>query len=282
MFGLIFVSLVTDYTVARGDIITAIFPLLRGEYWFFSAYIGMLLLSGLINSAVRNTENKTLFVLLAVLFCFTMVELVEVKLGTTNLLFNLNKGYSCIWLSFMYFIGAVMRKTNVYKLAKNKGIACICIVAGLKLFSWVWMVCIYKAISSIFVVGSGWNRLFVEYISPTIVISAALIVAVFANLSMERMTATRKLISFAAPSAFSIYLMNSQPLIAKCIYNAENLSFLNDYNYFGLAALTIAVSAAFAVAAIIIDKFRETLFRIFGIKNLITRIKSSSINEYQI
>ena len=263
-YGLAAVFVFTFFTkvdVTAADLTTALFPLIKGEYWFFSAYTGMFLFSNLVNNAVRNTENKTLLLYITgMLAAVLLLESVSVKMNKDYSIFDFEKGYNSFWLLVMYFIGATIRKTEIYKRFINKKWVCASLSLLLILFSWIWLIAL-KQTSSEYIIGNYWERVFIEYISPTIVCTAIMLVILFTNIEFKR----TKVISFFAPSAFSVYLLNSQPMIATYIYNREHLSFLLKLDSIKLIIVVVGISIAFVLAGLLIDKLRSLLFMAFRI-----------------
>lgn len=260
----------SDVKVGAREFLTAVLPLTRGEYWFFSSYVGMFLFSPIINEAVRRMKDRTLFILGGLLLALTTVELFAVRLGTDALPLVLDKGYSSIWFCVMYFVGAVTKKTRIYDRLNAKKISCLAIALCLVCISWVWKIFIGDALSEQIPIGKNWDRLLLEYISPTIVSVAFLMVVVFANIRIGK--AGQRVLKCITPSVFSIYLLNSHPLIAHNLYDETHLQVLNNLNGGILVVTVLGISIAYSVACIIIDIVRAGLFKICKFDETIKRI----------
>lgn len=255
--------------------VSALFPLLTGQYWYFSVYAGVFVLGRFINFAVRSADNKTLIAYVVGIFLyFSVMESVTIVLNDEYTLSNLLKGYSFAWLLLMYIIGAVVRKTGIYRgilFTRTISVAVLCII-----LSYVWMICIGPVVEN-GVIGKNWKRLFVQYTSPTIVIAAFCMLCVFANLKCPFWL--EKLAAFLAPRTFSIYLLNSQPLIAAYLINKNNLAFLLRFSGVRLLAVTIGFSVGFSIICIMIDSFRIILFHRLKINEL-SLLLGSRISGY--
>ena len=275
-YGLIIVAFCdffTSFDVDKRDYLTAIFPVLTGEYCFFSAYTGVFLLTRIINKIVRGFDKSVLYryVILSV-FIIAALETLTVKLNHDYSLFSLDNGYSFTWLSIMYFIGAVIRKTGLYKkIPWHKPLICMIVMM---LFEWGWMIYFAPSVLSSMEIGHNWDRLFVEYVSPTVVISAIAVVMLFSRFNFKDNECIKRSIAIFAPGAFSVYLLNSQPLMVKYFYNTEHLSFLLEFDDIRLLPVVIMICTAFTFLALIIDIGRRYIFRICYIDDLISKVNS--------
>lgn len=277
-YGIVSVGLFACFSgidIKAKDVSKALMPLITGEYWFFSAYTGMFFLSRLINAAVRRCDNKTLAgYLFAGLFLFSFLESVAIKVTPGYSVFYLGRGFSCAWLSLMYFTGAVVRKTKCNARFGKKFLLLAMLLAVLS--SWVWLLKIGPALSSSLPFGRDYHLLFVEYVSPTIVLVAAGMLMLFANTDFSKTKILNPVVSWAAPSAFSVYLLNSQPLIAAHLYNKEHLAYLLSAKTVFLIPAVLGTCILFALACICIDKARLLLFRFCRIKEFAKKIESLS------
>ena len=55
-------------TVSNSSYITALFPVSKNLYWYFTAYTGVFLLMPLINNGIKNTDNSLLIKIFVLLF----------------------------------------------------------------------------------------------------------------------------------------------------------------------------------------------------------------------
>ena len=86
------------------------------RYWFFTAYVGMFLLSPFINLGLRHFDKKqdlTVF-----LFMFIVFSLLPTILNQ-DAAFSLNQGYSVLWFVVLYYTGGLIHKYNVFKMFKT-------------------------------------------------------------------------------------------------------------------------------------------------------------------
>lgn len=105
-FGITVLFYVLDNSITVVQLIKSAFPVVGGEYWYFNAYLGCCVLVPLIDTAVENTSKEQLKVASVIGFLLFSV------IGTISIhdVFTMEYGYSVLWLSILYFIGAVIKK----------------------------------------------------------------------------------------------------------------------------------------------------------------------------
>lgn len=90
-------------------LLSSLFPVICGKYWFFSAYIFMMLASPLLNVVIARIDKKTHFAACAVFIVLGILA------GDVHVLPQLamGDGYNVIWFIMLYFIAAFVRKYDV-------------------------------------------------------------------------------------------------------------------------------------------------------------------------
>lgn len=93
----------------QGQLISSIFPVLTGKYWFFSAYIFLSLLVPFLNIVVKHVSKKQHLVL-------AICALILGSLSSdAHILpqFGIDSGYNLIWFVCLYFVGSYIRIYDV-------------------------------------------------------------------------------------------------------------------------------------------------------------------------
>lgn len=87
-------------------LLSSIFPVVCGKYWFFSAYIFMMLVSPLLNIVIERINKKTHLAI-----CVVSIVL-GILAGDVHIVPQLamGDGYNVIWFVMLYFIAAFIRK----------------------------------------------------------------------------------------------------------------------------------------------------------------------------
>lgn len=236
------------------DYVISLYPVTGGLYWYFTAYTGLFIFMPLINSAIRNTSSKTLKRFLIVLFfVFSMFNTITKR-------FNLDDGYSFLWLLLLYIMGAIIKKCQIEKKIKNYkiylGVICLTAITYLyKIYGFNLVISDIKMT----------NDLFISYTSPTILLIAILYTIYFSKIHFNDIV--KKIIKFITPSAFAIYLINTHRLVWK--YVIDNLFVdIAKGSIIKIILYPIAFSFVFVIVVILIDKIRQYIFKHLKIKIL--------------
>lgn len=185
---------IKSQAVGIKNLIRTAFPIATNQYWYFSSYIVVLLLSPWLNKLFAMLSNKDFTKLAATLFgTFSVFTLIANRIQEADS-FLLNWGYSALWLIILYAIGAWIKKCDITNKISAK-------TAWLTLGVSFAATCIIKALPDPFRIGS-----ISFYTSPTILLIAMAYVIVFAKWQPKEKTA--KIIGFFAPAAFGVYLIH--------------------------------------------------------------------------
>ena len=91
--------------VVGWDWVRSVFPIITGEYWYFTAYFLLVIFMPIVNPGILAMERKPFQHLLFLLFLLLSVS----SLFVNNDPFVLKNGYSFAWLLVMYLFGAFWR-----------------------------------------------------------------------------------------------------------------------------------------------------------------------------
>lgn len=106
------------------DILTMIFPVSMGHYWFITAYVFLFLLLPFVGGAVEKMSKKQLqFALGMMLFFFSVIKtLLPVRMEQDAM------GYDCLWYLCVFLTAAYIRKFGLPFLQKSKN--CLLLFVG--------------------------------------------------------------------------------------------------------------------------------------------------------
>ena len=230
------------------DFCMALTPVFHDEYWYFSAYTGLFILMPIIHISLRNISIKTGKLLLIVMIAVFSV------FGTASWdSFKTLGGQSVFWLIILYMIGALLKKcaigkkVNIYIIIPAIGVMAILTV-------------ILKSLNETYI---GCD------VSPTLLGQAILYVIAFSRMRTHSRLGI-KLIEFAAPSAFSVYLLNCHPVIFSK-FNAGRFVFLAREKAYIMAGAILVYAVAFVIVSISLDRLRIVLFQALHINDLTKR-----------
>lgn len=235
--------------------IYSFFPLLTKSYWFFSAYAGLFLFIPLLNKGIKLLSKTKMMYGVGVI----------VLLGTASVVskndpFNLYKGYSMIWLVFMYVIGAYLRlHVDIEKIETKKLWISYLGLNGAALF-----LIIVSSFSPFLeeTMGRNW---FIDYVSPLILGSSVVLFLLFLKIRIENQI-VGKVITVIAPVSFGVYLIHTHPMIFYFILK-------NQFGHLASENLLIAVLLIFVYGSLIyvgsslIDYVRSILFQFLKIED---------------
>ena len=215
--------------VSGMDIIRSCFPLLSNTYWYFTLYVGVLLLSPLLNWLMRCLSQQWsavlvigIILLMSVLPTVTQREAYTAVTGFGRVwltvmhavknFVNVNRGFSLQWLAALYFIGAYMKKyreeLRCKKWATLLGyFGCVALTWVLKLVFEGWTACVQGSMADL--------SMLIDYCSPTVLFAAIALVLFFSALRVPRW-ALRGLSVFV-PLSFSVYIIHDHPLVRRLL-----------------------------------------------------------------
>lgn len=197
-------------------LIKAFIPVISSQYWYFTAYFIMFWFIPLYNWIIDHlTMVQFRKLIVTTFFIFSIIGWISSLLGGT--VFGLNDGYSYLWLSFLYFIGAGinMYGTQLFYMkgeVSQKIIILVALITGLSTF--ISKILIIKLTTLIF-----GRELFVNafylYTSPTVLIEAICLVIYFSNLKIRGSKALTKI----SGATFGVYLIHQTPFFTNYCWN---------------------------------------------------------------
>lgn len=256
------------------NIIKSVLPLYTGQYWYFTAYVGMAFFIPFLNHFIQIIEKqrfKKLLLMCGILFSF----LPTLFLGKLDP-FYLNNGYSMLWLIILYLLGAYCKKYNVASKFKEKRLLlrylmCIAITWIIKL---IIEVIIFKILGKVML-----GNILISYISPPIILSSIYLFLYFTNLKIQKKSIL-KVIKFLSPLTFGIYLIHANPLIYTYIFNNMFIKFINYPFYSIIVYIAIFTSIIFLVC-VLIDKIRMYIFKIINVDKISIKIMTKASDLFE-
>lgn len=217
----------------------------------------------MINSFVKNTNNRLLISLMILIFLFFSI-IQSITIEPFKDFTFLNRGYSVWWLLILFYFGAVIKKTSFGKNISIKKI--IIYIICLYMISYLW-----KIYCPIILKKELENYLY-EYISPTNFIIAILYLILFLKIRISNII-LQKIISILSLATFGVYVMHLHPYIWLKI--KDSFVFILNYKVYFVPLITLIIAFTLFLIMVIIDVLRKNLFKIIKIDKLCT-----SIDEY--
>ena len=240
-------SFIRPDLLPEGAWFKSIMPVMNREYWYMTAYFGMVVLMPFLNVIIQKSSMKTMsFVLLGVLvFYCTIPTIMDVSV------FNLGSGYSTLWLCVMYITGGYLARIK----KKPHPLISFALFILMVLLTWFLRL---KDVSAI-----------LNYTSHTVVIGAAALVMTFAQIKINKKF-LQKSVTFVANSTLGIFILHVHTLIWDTILPNCAKAYAKS-NVFFLALMIIVLAAAIFVGCGIVDVLRRGLFWLLHIKPLLQK-----------
>lgn len=249
LFSLIEPSVFTGYA----DVVKSIFPFLAGRYWYITCYIPLAVLQPFINKmllALSEKQHRVLCFLTIFLFSFIP------SLLKTDF-FAFKDGYSFIWLTVCYIIGAYLRrsesrKTGTSNKAKYLGMffaGSLVLLLGNILINQIW--------------GYDWHY-FISYISPVTLLMAAVLLLYMKGTDIKY---GRKAVMQAASVAFDVYVIQCHILIYDHILKNRFMA-IGSLPAVVLPAAVIGCAIVMYLALALAGGIRRFLFEKSGLNRL--------------
>ena len=247
------------------ELVSMFLPILRGRYWFFTAYFVVMLISPVLNLVIRSLTKNQFRLFLAVLFLiFGVIPVASLRYDVMRI----STGHHFSWMIVLYLIGGYIR-TNapILKAPARK------YLAGYFLFAAIHL--LYK-LGTAMVGLQSFSDLLLTYPSPLVVGEAICLFLYFKNAfsGVPKSSVPGKLICFAAPGVYSVYVIHVHP---KIYWNTEIIDLFrawDNWNTVAVCAAIISTAAALFVVCICLDSLRQWLFRNMGIDQLIDKISA--------
>lgn len=251
------------YTLKYSDQITsdawrnAIFPIFSKQYWYISAYFGLYLLLPCIHWIIEKISLKKAKIMGLVGFIATSILPSFLQSDP----FNISSGYSMLWLCILYIVGACMKKFNFFENWSKHSLA---LLYGITVFT-AWGSKLVLDVTGPKVEGKAYDMIFMNYISPTIIIAAIALVALFAKINIANRVFI-KFISIISPATLGVYIIHEQVFVKENIIMGISLPFVKASN-----SLVMMLEVIFSVLLIyfcctFIELFRLKIFRLLHIE----------------
>ncbi len=236
----------------------AFFPVTYDAYWYFKAYFAMFFFIPFLNFLVHNLKKeqmKNLIITIVILFSFFPT-------AVSRELFGASGGYSALWLAFLYLMGGALCRyqVNFKKRSTPLKLYAVCVF-----ITWVWKVVLDYIKLQLEVelfterINISYNGMtLMQYTSPTMLAASVALLLWFANLkNMNKIV--EKMVIFAAPAAFGVYLIHDNTLIREGFIKNSFAGLGERSPLVMLGGVLLAVCVIFLVC-LIIDKARIWIF----------------------
>lgn len=213
---------------------------IAGGWWFVRCYIGLYIISPILNAYVEKASKNQLGTTLLFLF------IIQTFWGWTHVLTEVNKGYSVFTFASLYLLARFIR-IHCRK-PKHITIPLLCYLG-----SSILNLGLYLSL------GARGATYCMDYCNPLIIIGAVSLLLVFSQIKIK----PNKTINRLSLSAFAVYLFHQCYGISDIFFYLRNLIYENLQGWECIVAIA-GLILTFYVAGIIIDQPRILLWRRYG------------------
>ncbi|MBO4919052.1 MAG: acyltransferase [Erysipelotrichaceae bacterium] len=237
-------------------VIKSLMPITNNTFWYITAYIPLLFLMPFINRHIDSLEDKELKELFVViLYVFSFLALLGDSWSSY--------GYSCIWIVILYVIGRIIQKINLFKRLQSSSLLLLYLLS----IAVTWL--------SFYITGIPRME---EYISPTIMLCAMILVVVFSRIGMQN-GSVRKISALT----LGIYLLQGNPYFSQFYF--QKVLPLDGINLLPTLLLVFLKSLLLMMIGCAVEQARLLIFRILKIDKLesvLSKILESIIDRLQV
>lgn len=224
------------------------------RYWYFSSYFCLFFFMPILNYIVQNAPReilKKLAIFIIIVFCVCNLLISKVS--------GIMGGYSFLWLAILYVAGGYFAKYKTFeKWSVSKSFigyfVCIAITVVSKVVLYI--------LSEKVLGEAQYFNILINYNSPTIVLAAVFLLGAFSKMNIGE--GLSKIISFASPLTFGIYLIHCHPYMYESL-DKKFVWVVNEPIYLGVLYALGGALAIFLIC-LILDWIRSLLFKLLKIK----------------
>ena len=255
------VWLLSPAAVSWAAIRNSFFPLLKGQYWYFTAYAGCFVLAPLARAAIAHlSRRESALCLGSVVLVFSFFPYLM-----RNDPFMTASGNHALWLLILYALGAYVRKYDPFSKLSVKVLALLLLFACTVQASAGF---ILQPISRLLTGTTITQWYFICHDSPTTLLVSILMLALFSKLSFH---CSNRFFRLLVSSSFSVYLIHDHPLIRQHIIVPLGARLAQLPPLLLIPSVFVSALLIYLVCTII-DLLREKIFSLLRLKHLLSKI----------
>lgn len=233
-------------TMELKELLKAFMPVTATQYWYFTAYTPVFFLAPWLKKFVYQLSIREAKTCLLILVAFVgYINLAGILYDP----FVLSGGYSFIWLTVLFLVGALIKKTDMLNQVSTKKawmVVCACV-----LLNWIQKLIIPS------------QSIFTSYISFTMVILAVALLAVFSKIKITSVWGQR-IIKSMASATFGVYLIHDNIAIRN-YFIKDQFTWIAYLEPWKIPIFVAVISLIIFAVCIVIDLGRGMLFKMLRI-----------------
>lgn len=253
ILGLIVGSFYYNHQPSLSTIISRLFPLCSGEWWYMTNYFVLMLMSPMLNKLIDQYSEKSIFYTL----CGTLMICTIVPFFLKyNDFIGLNIGYGLIWFVVLYCTGAFLYKIKdmIKRISSSKYI--------LSLFI---MVFIYVALNSVlnkFEITKGFG--FSAYNSVLVYLESILLFCGFYTLRVSKFDKYANVISWLGGISFASYIFHCQADFGPILWEITQPS--KFANSLLLIPIVLFIILGVFIVSVLLEQLRRQINKVFSVE----------------
>ena len=258
-------------SVGFSELLDAAFPMIKGSFWYFTAYSALFFLLPLLNRAVLALNRRQ-----AVVLCLTIAVVFSLLPTLLNEdPFTLISGYTPLWLMLLYVLGACIRR---FDFGRSIGTGWLALIYGgsVLLALGTLIVLIKKWIP--FLSARFGATVLVDYTAPTILLCGVTLLLIFSRWQIRGKWAVG-IVKFLSPLAFGIYVLHLQPCVSEPLFGGERFAVLGSWPLPLMVLGVLGSALAIFVACGAVEKLRQLLFDGLRLRKGIQKLEDKWVKD---
>lgn len=247
LFAICKPGIIQDWTGLVGFML----PISGNQYWFYTYYVGLVLLAPFLSVAVNHfskAQYKRLLVVIILLGCTITLSFPFGKV------MGVSKGFSLIWFVFLFFCGGYFRRFPVGMLPRQAFYA----FGSVCLLGWLFVISKMLIRHTVEIEAIAYNS-FGFFLSIFLFIF-------FSNRGEIKGIAIKRFTS-CVPYLFAVYLISDHPFVRRWLwFDLFEWTSLIDKVYF--IPVMLVVTLGIFVSCIMVDYLRVWLFKMIGMERM--------------
>ena len=229
-------------TMELKALLKAFMPVTATQYWYFTAYTPVFFLAPWLKKFVHQLSTREAKLCLVILGIFGVYSTLA---GILYDPFRLEGGYSFIWLTVLFLVGALIKKIGILNYISTK--KAWTMVGVSVLLNWLQKLIIPS------------QNIFTSYISITMVILSVALLGIFSRIDIKSYW-VQKLIKTMASATFGVYLIHDNIAIRN-YFIKDHFTWAAYLEPWKIPIFVLIISLIVFVICLIIDMGRGILFK---------------------
>lgn len=254
------IFLIFGLSLTKMNILHTLSPISFNDYWFFTSYLILFLISPILNMVIENCDKFKLRKIIILLFIVVSI----LPIITLNLFYNAQNGYSVSNFILLYFIGAYLNKYPIsysYYM-KNFSINMKRVIFITLFFFMAILNFLFNYLGNGLLgldssltreIGSIFTNAFLAYNNPLLILQSICYFMLF-----QTFVFSNKYINKIASASFGVYLLTDNIYVRPWLYNV--LGFTKEVYSIKIVIYIILFSMSIFIVCTIFELLRLKVF----------------------